>query len=97
MKQNKARKGEMKTYPCREEGQQLLDHNSESSSSDNKLQGPPSNGESVWLWGGVQRAKDFTLSKPKGRDIEGDVWFFAPAISEPLQWKGSPSFIGKRG
>ena len=39
MKQNKARKGKMKTYPCRADLQQLLDQVGELSTSANDLQG----------------------------------------------------------
>ena len=45
MEQNNVKMREMETYAWREEGQQLLDQNSESSTSENQLQG-------AWMYGG---------------------------------------------
>lgn len=53
MEQNNVKMGEMETYPWREEGQQLLDQNSESSTSENQLQDAWMDGGGVVLRGVV--------------------------------------------
>ena len=53
MEQKNARKGEMKTYPCRADLQQLLDQVGELSTSKNQVQGAGMDDGGGRLWVGV--------------------------------------------
>ena len=56
MKQNNDKMGEIETYPCREDHQQLLDQDDEPSTSANQFQDVWMDGGGVVLRVGVQMA-----------------------------------------
>ena len=58
MKQNNATKREIETYPCKEEGQQFLDQNRNSSTSENELLGAQVDHGGVVLGGVVQKVQE---------------------------------------
>ena len=58
MKQDNAKMGEIETYPCREDLQQLLDQDGEPSTSANQFQDAWMDGGGVVLRVGVQMAKN---------------------------------------
>ena len=65
MKQNKAIKRDIETYPCREEGQQLLDQNRNSSTSENELLGAQVDHGGVVLGGVVQWGQELGVLDTK--------------------------------
>ena len=58
MKQNNVKMGEIETYPCREDLQQLLDQDGEPLTSANQFQDAWMDGGGVVLRVGVQMAKN---------------------------------------